>query len=132
IQKDLIDKVMHVAEVRIENLKARVREGDPPVAAAPKPVVDGCAAGIDLVAIGSSTGGPPALQQLFQTLPLLPIPFVVAQHMPATFTRLFAERVNRLTQYEVKEAKDGETLDPGVVYIAPGGCQTEIEWDGSL
>ncbi|HEX3111175.1 MAG TPA: CheB methylesterase domain-containing protein, partial [Thermoanaerobaculia bacterium] len=80
----------------------------------------------ELVAIGCSTGGPPALQQLFQALPLLPVPFVVAQHMPPTFTRLFADRVNRLTPYNVREAVDGETLEPGSVYVAPGGMQTEV------
>jgi len=126
IQKDLISKVMHSADVRIENLKARVREEESAVAAAPQQAVEGCSTGIDLVAIGSSTGGPPALQQLFQTLPLLPVPFVVAQHMPPTFTRLFAERVNRLTPYDVHEAHDGQHLKPGGVYVAPGGMQMEV------
>jgi two-component system, chemotaxis family, protein-glutamate methylesterase/glutaminase len=78
------------------------------------------------VAIGCSTGGPPALQHLFQSLPRMPVPFVVAQHMPPTFTRLFAERVNKLSVYEVKEASDGEIVVPGTVYIAPGGAQTEV------
>jgi hypothetical protein len=59
-------------------------------------------------------------------LPLLPVPVVVAQHMPPTFTRLFADRVNRLTHYNVREADDGELLDGGSVYIAPGGLQTEV------
>src|SRR5439155_9628091 len=49
-----------------------------------------------------------------------------AQHMPPTFTRLFAERVNRLTDYTVKEADDGESIARGTVYIAPGGMQTEV------
>src|SRR3954463_9863701 len=70
IRKDLVEKVMHVAAVRIDNLRARVRAGAGTGAAA-TPVGDGCRTGIDLVAIGSSTGGPPALQQLFQSLPLL-------------------------------------------------------------
>ena len=69
-----------------------------------------CEGGIELVAIGCSTGGPPALQHVFQNLPLLPIPIVVAQHMPPAFTRLFAERVNKLTSYTVKEGDDGELL----------------------
>jgi len=50
----------------------------------------------------------------------------VAQHMPPTFTRLFAERVNRLTKYQVREAHDGELIRGANVYIAPGGQQTEI------
>ena len=46
--------------------------------------------------------------------------------MPPTFTRLFAERVNRLAAFEVKEAEDGETIAPGKIYVAPGGSQTEV------
>jgi two-component system chemotaxis response regulator CheB len=81
---------------------------------------------VEVVVIGCSTGGPPALQHIFQALPKLPVPVVVAQHMPPTFTRLFADRVNRLTPYTVKEAEDGALLETGVVYIAPGGLQTEV------
>ena len=56
----------------------------------------------------------------------MPVPFVVAQHMPPTFTRLFAERVNKLTPFEVREGRDGEMLEAGKVYIAPGGVQSEV------
>ena len=125
IQKDLVAKVMQVAELRMENLRRRVQE-DVTEDEGAAPVPDVCPKGIELVAIGCSTGGPPALQHLFQSLPVLPVPFVVAQHMPSTFTRLFAERVNKLTKYEVKEAGDGEVLVPGTVYIAPGGMQSEV------
>jgi two-component system chemotaxis response regulator CheB len=125
IQRDLIAKVLQVAELRMDNLRRLtprdVREADKTAA-----VPEVCPRGIELVAIGCSTGGPPALQHVFQNLPLLPVPFVVAQHMPPTFTRLFAERVNKLTVYEVKEASDGEIIVPGTVYIAPGGAQTEV------
>lgn len=125
IQRDLTAKVLEVSNVRLDNLRRRAEEtAEAPAAATAEPLV--CTGGIDLVAIGCSTGGPPALQQLFQALPLLPIPFVVAQHMPPTFTRLFADRVNRLTPYTVREAVDGETLEPGNVYVAPGGMQTEV------
>jgi two-component system chemotaxis response regulator CheB len=124
IQKDLVTKAMQIAEVRMDNLRKRAQEMiEPP---APVGVSDVCPRGIELVAIGCSTGGPPALQHVFQGLPLLPVPFVVAQHMPPTFTRLFAERVNKLTRYEVKEGSDGEILVPGTVYIGPGGMQTEV------
>lgn len=124
IQRDLVGKVMQVVEIRMDNLRRRVQE-EQAEHAAPVPV-DSCPRGVELVAIGCSTGGPPALQHLFQALPLLPVPFLVAQHMPPTFTRLFAERVNKLTDYEVREASDGEMLLPGNVYVAPGGMQTEV------
>src|SRR5437762_3481218 len=125
IQKDLVEKVLHVAEVRLDNLRRRVQEEEAVAEKPPEPA-PACLQGIELVAIGCSTGGPPALQHLFQTLPLLPVPFVVAQHMPPTFTRLFADRVNRLTPYNVREAVDGEMLAPANVYVAPGGMQTEV------
>jgi len=125
IQRDLVTKVLQVAEVRMENVRRRIEEEHEPhtEVPAPPPV---CAEGIEVVVVGCSTGGPPALQHLFQELPLLPVPFVVAQHMPPTFTRLFADRVNRLTRYNVREARDGDALEPGSVYIAPGGMQTEV------
>ena len=125
IQKDLVGKILQIAEVRLDNLRRRVHEPTDETAAK-GPVADSCPRGIELVAIGCSTGGPPALQHLFQSLPRLPVPFVVAQHMPPTFTRLFAERVNKLTQFEVREGRDGDLLEPGFVYIAPGGMQTEV------
>jgi two-component system, chemotaxis family, protein-glutamate methylesterase/glutaminase len=125
IQADLAAKIRQVAEVRIDNLRKRAREEQ--VHAAPLlPPGERCAKGLELVAVGCSTGGPPAIQHLFQSLPLLPVPFVVAQHMPPIFTRLFAERVNKLSAYEVREGRDGEILVPGTVYISPGGMQTEV------
>jgi two-component system chemotaxis response regulator CheB len=125
IQKDLVAKVLQVVELRMDNLRKRIREEESSAPQLPQAAAV-CAQGIELVAIGCSTGGPPALQHVFENLPLLPIPIVVAQHMPPTFTRLFAERVNRLTHYHVKEADDGEMIARGSVYIAPGGMQTEV------
>ncbi len=125
IQKDLVAKVLQIGDLRMDNLKRRVQE-DEPAAAEAGPMPEVCAKGIELIAIGCSTGGPPALQHVFQNLTLLPVPIIVAQHMPPTFTRLFADRVNRLSPYDVKEASDGEMLKPGTAYIAPGGMQTEV------
>jgi two-component system chemotaxis response regulator CheB len=122
IRRDLVAKVLQIGELRLENLKPRHEEA----AEVPKgPAVTG-ACPVDAVVIGCSTGGPPALQSVFQALPRLPVPVVVAQHMPPNFTRLFAERVNKLTAWDVREATDGEMLVPGTVYIAPGGQQSEV------
>jgi two-component system chemotaxis response regulator CheB len=75
-----------------------------------------------LLVIGSSTGGPKALQDILPTLPAdLPVPCLIVQHMPSTFTRPFADRLNGLCQVHVKEAEQDEPLKAGTVYIAPGG-----------
>ncbi len=125
IESDLVTKVLQVVDLRMENLTRRVEEDQNPQPAT-VPDTEACLSGIELVAIGASTGGPPALQHVFQALRKMAVPFVVAQHMPPTFTRLFAERLNRLTEYEVKEAEDLASLVPGTAYIAPGGMQTEV------
>lgn len=83
---------------------------------------------IDLVAIGTSTGGPPALQQIFSTFEQkYPFAIVVSQHMPAGFTKAFADRLNRASLFDVKEAEDGDLVLPGRALIAPGGRNMVFE-----
>lgn len=84
-----------------------------------------------LVAIGTSTGGPVALQQVLTKLPAnFSVPLVLIQHMPAAFTAAFAERLNSQCQITVKEAVDGDRLKPGVALLAPGGKQLMISKGG--
>ncbi|GHG69590.1 chemotaxis response regulator protein-glutamate methylesterase [Alishewanella longhuensis] len=81
-----------------------------------------------LVAIGTSTGGPVALQRILTALPAsFPLPIILIQHMPAAFTGAFAQRLNTLAKIEIKEAEDNDLLRPGVAYLAPGGKQMLIE-----
>lgn len=81
-----------------------------------------------MVAIGTSTGGPVALQKILTLLPeKFPLPILLIQHMPATFTAAFAERLNGLCKITVKEAQDGELLKPATAYLAPGGVQMMVE-----
>lgn len=85
-----------------------------------------------LVAIGTSTGGPVALQNVLTKLPGdFPHPILLIQHMPATFTAAFAARLNGLCQIGVKEAEDGDVLKPGHAYLAPGGKQMLLEGRGA-
>jgi len=88
----------------------------------------------DLVAIGASTGGPPALQFFFSAFERsYPFAVVVAQHMPSGFTHAFAERLNRASKFEIKEAEDGDLVLPGRVLIAPGGMNLVLElYDGRV
>lgn len=81
-----------------------------------------------LMAIGTSTGGPVALQKILTQLPgSFPYPIVLVQHMPATFTAAFAARLNNLCKIGVKEAEDGDVLRAGTAYLAPGGKQMMLE-----
>lgn len=83
---------------------------------------------INVIVVGASTGGPVALQALLEELPAdFPIPIVIAQHMPALFTKSFSERLNAVCNMNVWEGRDGMTLSAGNVYLAPGGQQAEIK-----
>lgn len=83
---------------------------------------------IDIVLIGTSTGGPVALQKILTSLPAnFPKPIVLIQHMPASFTGAFAERLDGLCGIKVKLAEDGDALAPGVALLAPGGKQMMVD-----
>ncbi|MGO0061703.1 protein-glutamate methylesterase/protein-glutamine glutaminase [Brevibacillus fluminis] len=80
-----------------------------------------------LVAVGTSTGGPKALQTLLTAIPAqFPAPIVVVQHMPPGFTRSLAQRLDTLCGLHVVEAENGQALEAGTVYIAPGGYHMEV------
>jgi len=83
--------------------------------------------GTKLLAIGTSTGGPVALQNVLTNLPAdFPMPIVMVQHMPGTFTPAFAQRLNQICHIGVKEAQDGDALVPGHALLAPGGKQMKV------
>lgn len=97
--------------------------------AAPQTVVKPAGRSLrDLVAIGVSTGGPPAVQKVLSSLPAdFPVPILIAQHMPAAFTAPFARRLDNTCEINVKEAESGEKLVPGTAYVAPGGRHIRME-----
>jgi two-component system chemotaxis response regulator CheB len=112
VQEDLIRKIKSLCAVRAPGPR-------PP--AAPPRFSGGSQARIDVVAIGTSTGGPNALSALIPQLPAdFPVPIVIVQHMPVLFTRLLAERLNSLARLRTREGKEGERLERGQVWIAPG------------
>ncbi len=120
IGSELLYKLKNISRESIKKIKDRdshtgMGEIKPQtIVHEPKPVYE-------LIAIGSSTGGPHALQYIFTSLPPLNIPIVVSQHMPAGFTRSFAERLDRISRFRIKEAENNEPLKPATVYICPGG-----------
>lgn len=79
-----------------------------------------------VIAIGSSTGGTKALREIFLRLPRNIPPIVVVQHIPAGFSAAFAERLNQICEFPVKEAADGDPVIPGRALIAPGGKHLRI------
>ncbi|OUS18838.1 chemotaxis response regulator protein-glutamate methylesterase [Rhodospirillales bacterium 47_12_T64] len=85
----------------------------------------------DLLAIGSSTGGPQALFDVLGSLGVISQPVVITQHMPATFTALLAEHIARVADMPSKEGEEGEVLKGGHIYLAPGGYHMVFEKQGT-
>ncbi|NTI40383.1 chemotaxis response regulator protein-glutamate methylesterase [Agrobacterium rhizogenes] len=111
---DLAEKVKAAARSQWQYVK-------PAASHAPPPAVADFRVGRKIVAIGSSTGGVEALIAVLQKFPANCPPTVITQHMPPSFTRSFAERLNRLCAPVVQEASDGARLEIGKIYLAPGG-----------
>ncbi|HEX2485042.1 MAG TPA: chemotaxis response regulator protein-glutamate methylesterase [Myxococcota bacterium] len=128
IQEELIRKVHATRQLRMDKVRDRISQA-PALVRARDPVRDGR---LRVVAIGSSTGGPAALMQVFGAFGEAPdCAFVVSQHMPEGFTRGFAERIDRLTPVAAHEAEGGEALTRGSVLLAPGGHHLEFELRGA-
>lgn len=133
IQDGLIRKVHAIRELRIDRVSERI-QATPSVLSRFAPKLDSVSRDENMliVVIGSSTGGPAALMQTFGAFAEIPdCAFLVAQHMPAGFTRGFAERLDRLTPFFVREAEAGESAEIGKVLIAPGGRHLEVETRGT-
>lgn len=130
------DKVKELIEkVKVAKNTVRIRKTEPlkrSVVLRPKEEIVKSSNIIKVVAIGTSTGGPKALQDVIPLIPGdVPAAFLVVQHMPAGFTKSLADRLNNLSEVVVKEAENGETVKPGYVYIAPGDYHMLVEkFDG--
>ena len=129
LREDLLLKVKSAAHSRPTQIVPSVRK-------APVRVLPHLAAQISnvpaIVAIGTSTGGPKALQEVLTQLPAeLPTGIVVVQHMPIGFTSQFADRLNHLCRMTVRESKSGEIIEPGSVYIAPAGQHMTVARNGA-
>ncbi|HEU0264127.1 MAG TPA: chemotaxis protein CheB, partial [Geobacterales bacterium] len=127
IADELVSKVLMAAQVDVRKLGGCQEEHgvSSPLAVKIKPK------STELLLIGTSTGGPSALQEILGKLPAsFPLPILVVQHMPVGFTRALAERLDRLSQLEVAEATDGDTLQPGHAYIAKAGFHLLVQRQG--
>lgn len=127
VREELIQKIKTAAQTE---MKPEVIEPKPPP---PSPVVTETVSparhreGLRLVGIGTSTGGPRALQQLLQPIPRrLNASYFIVQHMPAGFTKSLAQRLDTQSFITVVEAEDGQTVEDGTAYVAPGGYHMEV------
>ena len=127
-----MERVRSELTAKIVSLAGRGRTG-PALAKSPSPVRRRSGhPRIDILAIGTSTGGPNALAEVIPHLPGdFPVPVVVVQHMPPLFTRLLAERLNSQSQLPVQEAEAGKMLVPGQVWIAPGNYHMTVARKGA-
>lgn len=148
IKLELIEKVLSASKANLSKLKDFTDHSKPAfikknsdrlVAADQNKVNKAYSAGSmrnnhtrKIVCIGTSTGGPRALQQVLTALPKdLDAPVLVVQHMPAGFTKSLANRLDSLSQIAVKEAEDGELVQKGIAYIAPGGWHLGLKSVGT-
>jgi len=155
IKEELIHKVEHAAHVSVNKLKKPTAVEQPDSQASPKatifrgtrltptqvkkPITEEfnksrfSSSAKKIVLIGTSTGGPRALQEVITKIPSsIKAPILIVQHMPAGFTKSLADRLNNLSQIRVKEAEHGEVLQNGVAYIAPGGSHLKLEKRGTF
>jgi two-component system chemotaxis response regulator CheB len=127
LQKILCDRIVVVAD------SVRRPQAAQPAIRRVIPVRRGAARSFQLVIIGASTGGPMALQEVLTKIPAnFPIPILLVQHMPGTFTKAFADRLDRVCQIRIQEAEDGDELKPGHAYLAPGGKQMLLDGRSTL
>jgi two-component system chemotaxis response regulator CheB len=126
---DLSVNIVKIKESLIDKIKSIARRGivhnpsikKPQPLKMPKPSEYKSHRKTGVIVIGSSTGGPKALQNIISILPKeIPVPILIAQHMPPNFTGPFADRLNQISVVNVKEAENREPLQKGTVYIAPG------------
>jgi len=125
IRKTLIEKVKTVTKRRFRSSPRRRKASLIPVIL-PKSRPRGHAR---IVAIGASTGGPPAVETVISSLPKnFPCSILVIQHMPAVFTASFAQRLDSICQLSVREAQNGDQVSAGEVLIAPGGLHMRVSY----
>jgi two-component system chemotaxis response regulator CheB len=133
IREELLEKVRELTSANLKNVMTRTNNMSlqsnrtPKRAARLSTITDAVRKDFHMVVVGSSTGGPPALQNIFSAIQdEIPVAFAVAQHMPPDFTRAFAERLNRFSALRIREGESGDRVRPGEVLIAPGGKNLEF------
>ncbi|MCL4557992.1 MAG: chemotaxis-specific protein-glutamate methyltransferase CheB [Deltaproteobacteria bacterium] len=141
IKEDVLKKVLHAQSINLKNVQRRIADINVKlnlgIDTSVRPIVKIRGAkredfevytGFKLIAIGSSTGGPSALQRIVSGLDSnLKVSVLISQHMPAGFTNTFAQRLNKYTNFTVREAQDGDPIRQGSILLCPGGYSMEIK-----
>ncbi len=131
IRLDLIPKVKALCSYRLgaEERAKQIPKCTRPIGSSPRVTIK---TPVEVVAIGTSTGGPNALARVIPSIPAnFPVPVVVVQHMPPTFTRFLAQRLAAAAQVPVEECGGAEFLEPGSVWIAPGDYHMVVRRQGA-
>jgi two-component system, chemotaxis family, protein-glutamate methylesterase/glutaminase len=124
IAQELVTKVRTASHVDVSRLSFLEVERIETHTETPRPLIEGR----QVVVIASSTGGPRALYDIIPRLPAdLPAAVLVVQHMSEGFTKMLAERMDRVSELRIKEAEDGDVVHPGQVYFAPGNYHMVVE-----
>ncbi|MCM1226632.1 MAG: chemotaxis response regulator protein-glutamate methylesterase [Clostridium sp.] len=121
---DLRNKVITASQAKV----IQKRPGAMPPGGVVTPHISGTATNM-VIAMGASTGGTDALQTVLTTMPANSPPIVIVQHMPPVFTKMFADRLNKLCKIEIKEAENGDRLRQGLALLAPGDFQMSLQKD---
>lgn len=126
-QDAIRDVVKAAAKAKIRKIRTEPVNDKPEVKVSSTAVKTSAEARADLIAIGASTGGVQAIEEILLRLPAGLAPIVIVQHMPAKFTEAFANRLNQITELQVLEASDGQLLKPGMCLIAAGDYHLEVK-----
>ncbi|EDY83782.1 protein-glutamate methylesterase CheB [Verrucomicrobiia bacterium DG1235] len=131
LSEELLPRIKHYFKPSLAALPSAQRSAGAPIVAK-KRFASNRSNRIDIVAIGTSTGGPNALARVFEQLRKpLPVPMVIVQHMPPVFTKTLAARLDRCSGMTVHEGEEGQVVQPGHAYMAPGGRHMETRRQGA-
>jgi two-component system chemotaxis response regulator CheB len=131
IADELVAKVKAAAAVHLADAPHPAQTGTTEALTAISDKAPLTASQADIVVIGISTGGPQALREVIPRFPAsFPVPIAVVLHMPIGYTEMYAQRLNDISQLDVIEAKEGETIRPGAMFLAPAGRHLSLRRNG--
>ena len=126
VKEELLEKVKNAAGAKVQQI-GKQQDGEIKALEGVKKVIPH-----SVVAIGSSTGGIEAIKQVLPRLPKKMPPILIVQHLPESFSKSFAERMDKVSNLKVKLSEHDEMIQPGHVYISPGNCHLRVKKQGNM